>query len=246
MAINFKDDPELGQVVSSIKPFCALMKDMPIPSYKYIIGDFNDPRFHGLAGHKWSRLCGFTFTSNVYSRTPKFQFVYVPKLRGNFTRNDRGLHGWYCWQYIALDNRAVTSLDTMMRVYHFNVNKFVHSDLFDKYIPFFVSNIHFALNNQVKELYESLPEESQKIELAFYVKAIRTSLNAINNVKEIVSAEEYARRHQNDQDHNTDFYAAFSDPKAGHARVAYNADKNYRLANLDAKRQAEEAVNDQK
>ena len=238
MTLNFKDDLELGKVVSSIKPFCALMKDMPIPSYEYIVGDFRNPRLHGLAGHKWSRLCGFTFTSSLSDNVPKLQFVYVPKLRGNFTRNNKGLHGWYCWQYIAIDNRAVTSIDTMLRIYHFNVNKFVHSDLFDKYIPFFVSNINYALNNQVKDLYDSINDESQKKELAFYVKAIRSSLNDINEVKEIVSYEEYARRHKNGEDEG--LYAAFSDPKAGHARVAYNADKNYRLVNLDNKDQTQD------
>ena len=165
----------------------------------------------------------------------------MPKLRGNFTRNNAGLHGWYCWQYVAVDNREVTSLNTMLRIYGFNINKFVHSDLFDTYVPFFVQNIHFALDNQVKELYDSLPDKSQKNELAFYVKAIRTSLGAIDNVKEIVTPEEYARRHKANHNDDPSFYAAFSDPKANHARVAYNADKNYGLVNLDAK---DESPND--
>ena len=64
------------------------------------------------------------------------------------------------------------------------------------------------------------------------MKAIHTSLNDIYKVKEIVSFEEYARRHKEQEDPN--FYAAFSDPKAGRARVAYNADKTYGLRNLDA------------
>jgi len=72
MTFKFKDDPELGAVVSSIKPFCKLWKDMPVPTYDYIVGDFKNPMMHGLAGHKWSRLCGFTFTSNVNTKTPKF------------------------------------------------------------------------------------------------------------------------------------------------------------------------------
>lgn len=70
--ISFKDDPELGAVVSSIKPFCKLWKDMEVPTYDYIVGVFGNPLLHGLAGHKWSRLCGFTFTSNVNTKTPKF------------------------------------------------------------------------------------------------------------------------------------------------------------------------------
>jgi len=73
--------------------------------------------------------------------------VYVPKLRGNFTRNNAALHGWYCWRSYGIDNKEVTAVDTMLSIYNFSINKFVHSDLFDKYIPFFVQNIHFALND---------------------------------------------------------------------------------------------------
>ena len=83
--------------------------------------------------------------------------MYVPKLRGNFTRNNAALHGWYCWRSAAIDNKQVTALNTMINVYNFNINKFVHSDLFDKYIPYFVQNVHFALNDQVKNLYDVLP-----------------------------------------------------------------------------------------
>ena len=72
-----------------------------------------------------------------------------------------------------------------------------------------------------------------KKELAFYVKNIRTSLSTINKVKEIVSDEEYARRHEDNANDDSELYAYMSDPKAGHARVAYNADKNYGLVNLD-------------
>ena len=243
--ISFKDDPELGAVVSSIKPFCKLWKDMEVPTYDYIVGVFGNPLLHGLAGHKWSRLCGFTFTSNVNTKTPKFQFVYVPKLRGNFTRNNAALHGWYCWRSYGIDNKEVTAVSTMSTLYNFNINKFVHSDLFDKYIPFFVQNIHFALDNQVKTLYDSITESGMKKELAFYVKAIRTSLGTINKVKEIVSDEEYARRHKNNPNDDPNFYAYMSDPKAGHARVAYNADKNYGLVNLDKNQSVEQTSTEQ-
>ena len=81
MSIKFKDDPQLGAVVSSVKPFCMLMKGIPVSLdneanierfYNYIVGDFANPLLPGLAGHKWSRLCGFTFTSNKQVEYPKF------------------------------------------------------------------------------------------------------------------------------------------------------------------------------
>ena len=81
MKTTFNDDPQLGAVVSSVKPFCMLMKNVPVPLdtedeiqrfYNYIVGDFANPLFPGLAGHKWSRLCGFTFTSNRQVEYPKF------------------------------------------------------------------------------------------------------------------------------------------------------------------------------
>lgn len=240
MNINFENDPQLGQVVSKTSVFCKLTKSCPpypVESnmsmmYDYIIGKFADPKLHGLAGHKWSRLCGFTFTSSVNTANPVFQFVYVPKLRGNFTRNDKGLAGWYCWKYLSPDNKMVMALDSMMNTYGFNVNKFVNSDMFDTYVPKFVANVRYALAHQVTDLYNMLPEAAMKTELKFYVKAIASSLNDIYKVKEIVSYDEYARRHKDHND-DPDFYAAFSDPKAGHARVAYNADKTYGLKNLD-------------
>ena len=254
-AINFENDEQLGKVVSKVDVFCKLTKDFPpaltpeneaklVPFlYNYIVGVFENPKFHGLAGHKWSRLCGFTFTSNVTQKNQIFQFVYVPKLRGNFTRNDHGLHGWYCWKYIAVDDRTVMSIDNMMKTYKFSINKFVHSGMFNRYVANFVSNIRSALDNQVKQVYDALPNTSLKNNLDFYIRAISTSLNDIYKVKEIVSDEEYARRHKEQEDPN--FYAAFSDPKAGHARVAYNADKTYGLKNLDANAEAkpEQVVN---
>ena len=37
---------------------------MDVPEEKYIVGDFEDfDKYPGLAGRKWSRLCGFTFKS---------------------------------------------------------------------------------------------------------------------------------------------------------------------------------------
>ena len=75
--------------------------------------------------------------------------MYVPKLRGSFTRNDHGLHGWYCWKYVAVDDRTVMSIDSVMNTYKFNINSFVNSDMFDRYVAQFVSNTQYALDNQV-------------------------------------------------------------------------------------------------
>ena len=126
-----------------------------------------------------------------------------------------------------------------------------NNKIIDKFINYFTNEIEQKedktikieiIIEQLKEieiiLHDSINDESQKKELAFYVKAIRSSLNDINEVKEIVSYEEYARRHKNGEDEG--LYAAFSDPKAGHVRVAYNADKNYRLVNLDNKDQTQD------
>lgn len=65
MTFKFDEEPDLGKVVKDVKPFCMLTRDMPVPPEKYIIGDYlNIRQFPGLAGRKWSKLCGFTFTSN--------------------------------------------------------------------------------------------------------------------------------------------------------------------------------------
>jgi len=61
----FNETPDLGGVVDDVKRFCAIQTNMKTPSYRWIIGDFNNPNFPGLAGNMWSRLCGFTFFSKV-------------------------------------------------------------------------------------------------------------------------------------------------------------------------------------
>lgn len=40
----------------------------------------------------------------------------------------------------------------MMHAYKFSINEFVHSDIFEKYVPMFVSNVQYALRHQVQDL----------------------------------------------------------------------------------------------
>ena len=62
---KFDDEEMLGKAVSEVKPFSKLNKKMDIPIEKDIVGDFaNMMAYPGLAGKKWSRLCGFTFKTN--------------------------------------------------------------------------------------------------------------------------------------------------------------------------------------
>ena len=62
MTYKFYETDGLGTAVQNVKPFCKLLKQMGIPEEKYIVGDYAQPeKFPGLAGRKWSRLCGFTF-----------------------------------------------------------------------------------------------------------------------------------------------------------------------------------------
>ena len=229
MAIQFKDNPQLGQVVQDVKVFCKLMATMPIPTYEYVVGDFNNPQMHALAGHKWSRLCGFTFKSNKNVEHPKFQFVYVPKLRSSIVHTNRGLHGWYCWMYIDVDDKKVLSIDDMQRIYGFNINDFVHSDMFEHWVPIFIKNVSYALHNQMHKLIESTIDLAKRRELERYALAIRKSLLEIWKVQEIVYDDEFKDTALNTQD----TYAANSEPKAGHVKLAYNADKTYPLKNLD-------------
>jgi len=71
--IKFKDTPGLGAEVEYVKPFCKLTKNMSIPTWQDIVGDFADRSKPGLAGRKFSRLCGFTFkTKNPNAPTKLF------------------------------------------------------------------------------------------------------------------------------------------------------------------------------
>lgn len=63
MTYKFDEEPDLGGAVKGKKLWSKLTKNMAIPEFKYIVGDFYNPNYPGLAGRKWSRLCGFTFIS---------------------------------------------------------------------------------------------------------------------------------------------------------------------------------------
>lgn len=216
--INFEKTPGLGNVVKKAKAFCKLTKNMKSVSSKYIIGDFNIPLFHGLAGHKFSRICGFTFESNKPQiQHPIFQLVYVPKLKATMTRNDKGLSGWYCWEVISDQHRNITSISAMKTIYDFDVNAFFHSDMFEKCIPVFKSNINYVIDNQIKDLLLHTTDDAELRELKFYVNAIKESMKTIDDVQQFVIFT-------NDGKHN----ASSDDPNAL-ANLAYNAHLNYSL-----------------
>lgn len=226
-AMKFDGQPGLGAEVSKVKPFCKLTKDMDVPSYEDVVGVFADKTKPGLVGKKWSRLCGFTFETNSKTAPSQvFQIVYVPKLKGSITRNNRSLSGWYCWSVLPNGDRNVVSINDMKRMYNFNVNKFFHTDYFDKWYPVFVSNIRYALDNQLKELLENEKESDRHQELLRHIEAIKNSLNTIDDVKQIVTYEY----------DDVPFYVKDSRPQIGHANIAYNADKTYRLADVDNNR----------
>ena len=234
MTYQFDNEETLGKAIESVKPFCKLTKKMDIPEEKYIVGDFEDfDTYPGLAGRKWSRLCGFTFKSKNGSY---FQFVYVPKLKGTLSRNQKALSGWYCWTLFSKDasNKQVTSIEEMHRKFGFDINKFVHSDYFDKWVAVFKSNINYALDNQVKELL-SRPKSTfnDYKELVRYVQAVKDSIAKIDEVKQFVTPETKY------DDSGAPDYAKGSAPKIGHAKIAYNADKTYDLRNTSQMSQEE-------
>ena len=223
---KFDDEQMLGKAVSEVKPFSKLNKKMDIPTEKDIVGDFaNMMAYPGLAGKKWSRLCGFTFKTND-GRV--FQFVYVPKLRGSLARNQKALSGWYCWSINPsdLNNKQVTSIDDVKKAYGFDITKFVHSDYFDKYLEVFKSNIAYALANQVEELLAKPRSEFEDYaEVVRFVNALKDSLARIGDVKQIVTYD------YDDANDDIPEYAKGAAPKIGHAKIAYNADKTYDLRN---------------
>lgn len=90
---RFNDEEDLGKTIEQAQPFCSLSPKSPIRGISQVTGD--------LAGHKFSKLCGFIFKSKAPGAYSTFLIVYCPKLRGNFIRNDRGLSGWYCWKHIG-------------------------------------------------------------------------------------------------------------------------------------------------
>lgn len=226
MAYKFDEEPDLGKVVKGKKLWSKLTKNMDVPTFKDIVGDFTDAKYPGLAGRKWSRLCGFSFRSAIDGTV--FQFVFVPKLKGTLSRNQQGLSGWYCWTLNGKDNKQVTSIEAMKKRFGFNVNKFVHSDLFDEGLAMFKENVIAALNNQVAELLKNPPKDSDdEKELNRYVKAVRDSVAKMDEVKQFVTPEDKY------DDSGAPEYARGSAPKVGHAKIAYNADKTYDLRNID-------------
>ena len=226
--IKFDGQPGLGAEVSNVKPFCKLTKNMDVPAYEDVVGVFTDKNKPGLAGKKFSRLCGFTFkTNSKIAPTEIFQIVFVPKLKGPITRNRHGLSGWYCWMVLPNGDRNVVSISDMKRKYNFDVNGFFKSDLFDHWLPMFKSNISYVLDNQIKELLNKETDADRSIELKRHIDAIKNTLHMIDDVKQIVTYDSVRN------DSNDPSYAKGSAPKVGNAKLAYNADKTYRLKDLD-------------
>ena len=220
--VNFENTPGLGNVVKQAKPFCKLTKGMKSISSNYIIGDFNIPIFHGLAGHKFSRLCGFTFESNKTGIShPMFQIVYVPKLKATMKNNDKGLSGWYCWEVVSEYNRDIKSISAMKKIYDFDVTAFFHSDMFEKYIPIFKSNVNYVIDHQIHDLIMSTTDKTELRELKFYVSAIKESMNDISDVQQFVAFT-------GDGKYNTT-----SDNPNALANLAYNAHHSYSLKDID-------------
>ena len=224
----FDDEENLGKVVSGVKPFCKLNKKMDIPDWKDIVGDFNDKSKPGMVGKKFSRLCGFSFRPKDPS-LPPFYIVYVPKLKGPLTRNNHGLHGWYCWMKLPNDDRSVVSIMGMNGKFKFDVNKFFHSDYFEKWLPIFKANIQYALNNQVQELINSMEGQDEQKELIRHVNAIKDSVGKMDEVQNYVSFDDKY------DDEDVPDYAKGSAPKVRDAKIAYNANKTYALKDLDKK-----------
>ena len=62
-----------------------------------------------------------------------------------------------------------------------------------------------------------------------YATAVKKSLSEIYKVQDIVRDGEYKKAEK----YREGTYAAGSEPKPGHAKIAYNADKTYKLKNID-------------
>jgi hypothetical protein len=70
----------------------------------------------------------------------------------------------------------------MKTMYDFDVNAFFHSDMFEKYIPIFKSNINYVIDNQINDLLLHTTDKTELRELKFYVNAIKESMNTIDDV----------------------------------------------------------------
>lgn len=229
----FDDDPNLGGVVQApYKVFCNWSPKTPITDAYKVTRD--------VCGHKFSNICGFTFTSSLpdaYARlhpelayqdekgqahaydqnirfSPKFQVVYVPKSRSNFSRNDKGLSGWYLWQHIAADNKQIMSINDFFACYGFDIAKFFKSDVFAKYLPVFQKQVAAAYDAQVLPFISSMGTQAQhgytKRDCTFFANCVMKSMASIADVLKTDAS----------------------------AKVAYNADDTYSLntkgvSNLD-------------
>ena len=226
MEFKYKEEPDLGKVVKSTKPFCKLTKGMDVPSERFVLGDFNYLlEYPGLAGKKWSRLCGFTFTANDGHN---FQIVFVPKLRGTLARNQQALSGWYCWDVLSDGSRKVISIPYVMKNFKFNINKFFFTDYFDKWVSIFQENCRYAVNNQLKIFVDDSENSDNYNENVRYVNAIKDSIDKMTDVKQFISKAEIDYLDNNEDKIDSDDYEV---------KLAYNAHGTYKLPNLDKTRQ---------
>lgn len=171
---KFDSEEDLGKVVNSVKPFCTLSPNRPIEDVKTLT--------LGICGAKFSKLCGFTFRS-ADGKNTKFLIIYCPKTRSNFSRNMKGLSGWYCWMWRSASDIEVMTKEGMMQRFMFNVDKFFNSDLFAIYLPVFKKQTTGALETQVaKFLSEMTPGDPDYAMAKFRVSCVKKSLDHIADV----------------------------------------------------------------
>ncbi len=134
---------------------------------------------------------------------------------------------------------------TVKNLFGFEINKFVYSDLFDRYVDIFKSNITYALDHQVKELLDKSEELDSYPELLRNVNAIRESVGKMLEVKKDVIDVLKTVDLDNGKTIDIQVGTVQAMPNANrydyddktHAKVAYNANATYSLPNHDQKRQ---------
>jgi hypothetical protein len=126
-------EPEINQSIDCYKPFAWGAGHDKITEYWQIA--------NAAGVHKFSKICGFTFISNIPGDYKMFQIVFKPAYRSDIFRQKRETmqSRWYIVIPLDKDGRSIQIIDkrTLLKEYNFDVDAFMESKTFKYWVKRF-------------------------------------------------------------------------------------------------------------
>lgn len=206
---KFDDDESLGQVVANKQPFCnisaKLFQNVGSLAQKQS-AEQNDKQLaqsvealaYAAGVRMFSQLCGFVFwTKDPNTKYKRFMISFVSKTKSRIYRQAiRNPTCWYIFRPINNMRWDVLDKKACLINYGFDVDKFFESDLFEKSLPIFESQITKGLTSAETFKDMLIKQNSQ------YVNDVVKYINAIKEALPLMSSRQCNDKYWKLEDHD--------------------------------------------